>query len=67
MHGAEKPVVGDLVFDTPPSARVGGDEEDPEMTIDAIEDDVQLGEKAGPEDAGMSLVLAESVRSKQYV
>ncbi|KAI0959504.1 hypothetical protein AcW1_004311 [Taiwanofungus camphoratus] len=51
MHGAEKPVVGDLVFDTPPSARVGGDEEDPEMTIDAIEDDVQLGDKAGPEDA----------------
>lgn len=51
MYGSDKPVVGDLVFDTA-SAGKKAEDEDHEMTIDGAEDNVEG--KADVEEPGLS-------------
>lgn len=52
MHGADKPVVGDLVFDET-TTKVDDAEDVAEIALDGVEGDVPLEDKATNEDAGM--------------
>lgn len=58
MHGSDKPVVGDLVFDTA-LADKKADDEDHEMNIDGVEENVQ--DKADVEEPGLSNFFSSSI------
>ena len=53
MHGADKPVVGDLVFEESSTVKVEAGEEDAEVALEAAEGEVTLDDKTANEDAGM--------------
>lgn len=53
MHGADKPAVGDLVFDEASSAKTEGGEDDSEVALEAVEGDVSLDDKVANEESGM--------------
>lgn len=50
MHGSDKPVIGDLVFDTE-SVGKKADVEDHEMSIDGVDENVR--DKADAEEPGL--------------
>ncbi|KAI0832348.1 tRNA pseudouridine synthase D [Trametes gibbosa] len=50
MHGAEKPVVGDLVFDEPSSKVKGVEEDDTEIALEAAEVGIIADDKVANED-----------------
>ena len=52
MHGADKPVAGDLVFDEPSTAKAESDEDIAEVALEAAEGEVTLDDKAANEDVG---------------
>ena len=53
IHGADKPVAGDLVFDEPSSAKAETAEDVAEVALEAAEGDITLDDKATNEDNGM--------------
>ncbi|KAH9853549.1 tRNA pseudouridine synthase D [Lenzites betulinus] len=61
MHGADKPVVGDLVFDEP-SAKVDGAEDAAEIALEAAEAGVIADDKAANEDDAKDGELGRSSR-----
>ena len=52
-YGADKPVVGDLVFEAASSAKTGADGEDPEIALEAAEGEISLEDKMANEENGM--------------
>ncbi len=53
MHGADKPVAGDLVFDEASPSKAEGGEDDSEVALEAAEGEVSLEDKVANEENGM--------------
>lgn len=53
MHGADKPAVGDLVFDEVSSSKADGGEDEAEVALEAAEGEVSLEDKVANEENGM--------------